>query len=175
MWWHVVNYTPCTLIVIRTGRTLRDIISTFSPRIFPPPPPTRSLSSSFEIRINPPGGVNLCRQHWIEYSAVTYELPFSPKIDRTVCVRSVLQKRLPRRDPPDFPRRGSREIIYSPSLCCDSYVPTANSKLLISWNYGVGNVLFRLGSFVVADALSLRSRNVQMGFLGHYLSTRLSV
>lgn len=139
--------------------------------------PTRLLSSSFEIRINSwvvlmvlisVGSIELI----FDGTYASYELPFSPKL--TVELLFSITKRLSRRDPSGFPAV-SREIIYSPSLCCDSYVPTANSKLFISWNYGVGNILFHLGSFEVGDALPLRSRNVQMGFLGHYLSTRFSV
>lgn len=114
-------------MVIRTGRTLRDTISILSPRIIPQRGHCRP---SFEIRVNSrtvlifAGNIELI----FGGTYALYGLPFSPKLT-VYC--SVLQKDSLEGIRPAF-HGGSREIIYSPSLCCDSYVPTANSKLLIS-------------------------------------------
>lgn len=94
----------------------------------------------------------------------------APKL--TVELLFSITKRLPGRDPPGFLADHVKLFIRLRCVAIPTYL-----RLTVSYSYLEITVLvmfFRLGSFEIGDALPLRSRNVQMGSLGHYLSTRFS-
>lgn len=150
VWWNV----NCTVrLIIRTGLILD--VTQFRPFL-------AYLSNSrpsFEIRVNfqialliPIGGIKL-----IFAGCVVRALRHPEKTAVELLLRSVLRKDSLKRIRPTFNLARIRQIIYSIYLSRSIAIPMSRltlSYLYLSWNYGVGNVLFRLG--ISRSAMLLR-------------------
>lgn len=105
-------------------------------------------------------------------TSASYELPCSLKL--TVELLFSITKRLSRRDPPGFPADHVKLFIRLRCVAIPMYL-----RLTVSYSYLEITVLVTFSFIWAVSRSAMRFRydpeNVQMGFLGHYLSTRFSV